>query len=142
MEESKMEVIKSEAKLQELGFVEYVKNLSPEQQQRLSEDVIQNFIPWRVVHNSNSVTTPCRIAFDASHPTPSSYSLNDVLAKGHNSLNKLNEIFIRWVFNVYAYHCDITKTYNSVKLNGQFWCFQGYIFQADLNHVVKYVLCK
>ena len=128
-EGNKQAVIDAEAKLQELGFVDFVKNLTPEQQQRLALNMIQNFIPWRVIFNLNSVTTPCRVVFDASHPTPSSYSLNDILAKGHNSLNKLVEIFIRWLFNYFAYHCDVAKAYNSVKLLEPYWCYQRYIFQ-------------
>ena len=133
MEEIKKEVIKSEAKMQALGFVDYVSNLSAQQQQNLRDNIIQNYIPWRPVHNQNSVTTPCRLVFDASHPTPSGKSLNDCLAKGHNSLNKLNEMFIRWVSYLHAYHCDVAKAYNSVKLNEEFWCFQRYLYHADLD---------
>jgi len=48
------EVIQSEAKLQELGYVEYVNNLSPEQQQALRNNDIQNYIPWREVWKLNS----------------------------------------------------------------------------------------
>ena len=120
-------------RLQKLEFVDYVSNLSPEQQQGLHGNVIQNYIPWRIAHNPNSVTTPYRLVFDASHPTPSGNSLNDCLAKGHNSLNKLNEIVIRWAFHLHAYHCDVTKAYNSVKLNEQFWCFQRYLYHANLD---------
>ena len=132
-ESHKMAVIKSEAKLQEMGFVDYVRNLSAAQQAMLADNPIQNFFPWHVVENENSVTTPTRLVFNGTLPTPSSYCLNDILAKGHNSLNKLVEIFIRWFFNVFAFHCDVAKAYNSVKLREEFWCFQRYIFQKDLD---------
>ena len=41
----------------------------------------QNFIPWRVVWKDNSISTPCRIVFDASQPTSSGFSLNDVVTE-------------------------------------------------------------
>ena len=76
--------------------MEYVRNLPVEMQEKLRRSPIQNYIPWRSVWNTNSLTTRCRIVFDASPPTSSSFSLNDVLAKGRNNMNKLAEIVIRW----------------------------------------------
>ena len=35
------------------------------------------------------MSTPCRLAFDASQPTSSGASLNDLLKKGKNNMNKL-----------------------------------------------------
>ena len=129
----KEDVIASELKLQFRGHVEYVKNLTIEQQNVLKSHPIQNFIPWRVVWKENSVTTPCRVVFDASMPTASKYSLNDILAKGRNNLNKLVEIFIRWTSHKYAFHSDVEKMYNSVLLNEEHWCLQRYVWQKDLN---------
>ena len=40
------------------------------------------FIPWRTVYNDGSLSTPCRLVFDASSKTPGGESLNGVLAKG------------------------------------------------------------
>ena len=73
--EDKKDVIQSEAKLQSLGFVDYLHNLSPEQLTMLNQSSVQNYIPWRAVWNKNSLSTPCRTVFDASHPTPTGYSL-------------------------------------------------------------------
>ena len=69
--DDKKDVIESEEKLQQLGYVDYVRNLKPEQQAILRKSEIQNFIPWRVVWNGNSTSTPCRLVFDASQPTAS-----------------------------------------------------------------------
>ena len=68
---------------------------------------VQNFIPWRAVWNGNSVSTPCRIIFDASQQTPSGTSLNDILAKVKNNMNKLVEIMIRWSKHRIGFHTDI-----------------------------------
>ena len=62
----KKDVIESEEKLQQLGCVDYVRNLNPEQQEMLRRSEIQNFIPWRAVWNGNFISTPCRLVFDTS----------------------------------------------------------------------------
>ena len=99
----------------------------------LRRSEIQNFIPWRPVWNGNSISTPCRPVFDASQPTAYGWSLNDILAKGKNNINKLVEIVIRWSINKIAYHTDINKMHNSVILVEDDWCLQRYIWQKDLD---------
>eukprot|EP00794_Sanderia_malayensis_P020954 gene20954-biopygen15460 len=129
----KADIIASEAKLQQLGFVDYVHNLSEETQLSLQNNVIQNFIPWRAVWKVTSLSTPCRVVFDASLPTPSGYSLNDILAKGSNNLNKLQEVLIRWSIHKIGIHTDIRKMYNTIRLNQKHWCYQRYIWQNELD---------
>ena len=46
--DDKKGVIESEEKLQQLGYVDYIRNLRPEQQEMLRIE-IQSFIPWRAV---------------------------------------------------------------------------------------------
>ena len=132
-EKDKEDVIASENKLQTLGHVEYVRNLSPAQQQNLKDNPVKNYIPWRYVWNENSISTPCRLVFDASQATSTSYSLNDILAKGRNNMNKLVEIIIRWTSHAFAFHTDVQKMYNSVKLQEEDWCLQRYVWQEELN---------
>ena len=132
-DKDKQDVIKSEAKLQQLGFVEYVSDLPPDQKKRIVESEFKHFLPWRAVWNANSISTECRLVFDGSLPTSSTYSINDTLAKGDNQLNKLVEIFIRWFTCVTAYHCDVRKMYNSVSLREEDWIYQLYIWQNDLD---------
>ena len=124
--DDKKDVIESEEKLQQLGYVDYVRNLKTERQEMLRKSEIQNFIPWRTVWYGNSISTPCRVAFDASHP-------DDILAKGKNNMKKLVEIVIRWSIHKIGYHTDIKKMYNSVKLVEDDWCLQRRIWQKDLD---------
>ena len=131
--EDKEQVITSERKLQDLGHVEFVRNLSIDMQNKLSNNPIKNFIPWRVVWKETSLTTPCRLVFDASQVTSTGFSLNDIIAKGRNNMNKLVEIVLRWCINKVAFHTDIQKMYNSIKLNEEHWCLQRYIWQEDLD---------
>ena len=132
-EENRKAVVAAEQKLQSRGKAEWVVNLSPELQKFLKDHPIQNFLIWRPVHNENSITTPTRIVFDASAPTPSGVSLNDILAKGRNSLNKLVEVVIQWFVYPVALHTDVEMMYNSVLLDKEHWCLQRYIFQRDLD---------
>jgi len=129
----KQDVIESERKLQQLGHVEFVKNLSPQLQQILQSSSIRNFIPWRAVWKVNSISTPCRIVFDASQLTDTGFSLNSILAKGTNGMNKLVEILIRWYTYKIAFHTDIRKMYNSIQLKEEHWCFQRYLWENTLD---------
>ena len=115
--DDKKVVIESEEKLQQLGYVGYVLNLKPEQQEKLRRrSEMHNFIPWRTVWNGNSISTPCRLVFNASQPAASGWSLNDILAKGKNNMNKLVEIVIRLSILKIGFHINIKKMYNSFKL--------------------------
>ena len=132
-EEDKEEVLKSEEKLQQLGYFDYVSNLPDEIQAFLKESRIQNHIPWRVVWKENSLTTPCRLVFDASRPTASSFSLIDILAKGRNSMNKLQEVFIGWATYRSASHTDIIKMYSTIHIRREHWVFQQYLWENSLD---------
>ena len=129
----KEEVLKSEEKSQQLGYVDYVSNLPDEIQTILKESPIQSYIPWRAVWKENSLTTPCRLVFDASQPTDSRSSLNDILAKGRNSMNKLQEVFIWWTIHRSAFHVDISKMYNTIQLRREHWVFQRYLWENFLD---------
>ena len=64
----------------------------------------------------SSISTPCRVAFDSPQITNTGSSLNDVIAKGRNNMNKHVEIVVRWMTHQVAFHTDIQKRYNSIKL--------------------------
>ena len=130
--EDQQDVIMSERKLQMAGHVDFVKNLPPDIQHQLKTSLIQNYIPWRAVWKLSSITTPCRLVFDASSITDTGYSLNSILAKGTNGMNKLVEIFIRWFCHKIAFHTDVTKMYNAVKLRQDQWCYQRYLWNDTL----------
>ena len=104
-----------------------------DQQNMLEENVIQNLIPWRSVWSKNSVTTPRRIMFDASHSTKGRRSLNSLLVKGTNSMTKLLEIVIRWSIHKVAFHTDIQKMNNTIWLKEQDWCFHRYLWREGLD---------
>ena len=130
-------VIDSEKKLQDMGFVDWADNLSEKEKALIDGNEVQYFIPWRAVYNENSVSTPCRLVFDASLGNRSGCSLNSLLAKGINSLNKLVEIIIRWTTYAHAYHTDVSKMYNRVLLEIEHWHYQLYYWVEGLKTGVK-----
>lgn len=114
--DEKKSVVESEAKLQSLGFVDYVSNLTSEQQRKIFDAWLRNFLIWLVVFNENSLSTPTRLVFDASRSTScGGPSLNSLLAKGINSMNKFIDIELRWATHKHAFHSDISKMYNRVQ---------------------------
>ena len=129
----KAAVLESELKLQDNGHVEWKKKLSSEELTVLNNQSAKYYMPWRFIHNENSVTTPVRIVFDASSVTRTGHSLNDLLAKGINSLNSMLEIFTRFCCNIIAVHTDIKKMYNVVKLKSDHWTYQRYKWHESLD---------
>ena len=129
----KQQVIEAEKKLQTLEFVEYVDNL-PEKEKRLvlaSEQ--KKILVWRPVWNLNSMTTSCRLVFDASQKDLGGCALNDILPKGINGMNKLINLLIKWSVHKTAFHCDIQKMYNSIQLDAAHWCYQLYLWEENLD---------
>ena len=126
-------VIESEKKLQKSGHVQWIKNLPAKELDMLNSFVSRYYMPWRFVFNENSISTPVRVVFDASSISRSGYSLNDLLAKGINSINSLLKIFLRFRCAPVAVHTDIKKMYNVVKLKPEHWTYQRYKWQEDLD---------
>ena len=131
--EDRKSVLEFEQKLQDMGFVDYVSNLKPSEREMIINSESKYFIPWRPVWNPNSISTPCRLTFDASMGGREGCSLNSVLAKGANSLNNLLGITLRWTMHQSAFHADVQKMYNKVLLDPCHWRYQLYLFSKDLN---------
>ena len=127
----KQAVIDFEGKLQDFGYVDWVENLNEEDKKLIRNSPIQYFIAWRIAW-SDSISTPTRMVFDASLSPSGGCSLNDVLPKGANSLNNLVEILIRWTIKPWAFHSDVRKMYNAVQLDREYWCYQLYLWDKEL----------
>ena len=130
---SKAQVVEFLEKLHRLGYVEYVENLNADQQKELKESPIQNFITWHCVWNKNSLSTPCRMVFNASYSSRGRRPLNSILAKGMNNISSLLQILLRWSIHPQAFHADIHKMYNSVSLHPSDWCYQRFWWQDGLD---------
>ena len=133
---AKEDTIKAENKLHRLGYVEWLHNLSEEDQEMIKKASVKYFLPWRVTW-SKSLSTPARPVFDASQGGPNGCSLNDILPKGSNNMNNLVQILIRWIVDIWAFHTDIRTMYNRIKLLKPFWCYQLYLWEKDLDPSVE-----
>ena len=123
--------LESEAKLQRLGYVDWFENLSDGDREMIMQN-FRYFIPWRVVLNDNSLSTPCRVVFDASCAPKGGCSLNMLLAKGTNNMNKLIVILIRWFIQSTGFHTDIAKMYNGIILDKKHWRYHLYLWDDKL----------
>jgi len=127
------DTLKSHKKLVDRGHVIAQAAISKESQAAMDETPGAGyFIPWRTVYKEGSLSTPCRMVFDASSKTPGGNSLNGVLAKGQNRLSKLQHLLIRFRRGRAAVTADITMAYNGTKLRPQHWKYQRYLWKEDL----------
>ena len=131
-EQDRLSVIAGEGKLQRLGYVDYLENLSEPDQKMILEGKVQYYIAWRIAW-SKSLTTPARPVFDMTMKPPEGCAMNDIMAKGVNGMNNLVEILIRWRIKPYAYHTDISQFYNRVNLVKEHWRYQLYWWEENLD---------
>ena len=123
-----------------LGFVDKFENLTNEQKAIINSCSVKYYLGY-LSGNTNPVSTPCRPVFNASCLTDSGYSLNDLLPKGRNNLNRLVQIFIRRLIYACAFHTDVQKMYNTIRLVVDHWCYQLFLWEDELNINVKPFVC-
>ena len=83
---------------------------------RVEAEAAGYYIPWRTVQ-SDSLSTPTRMVFDASSKTSSGNSLNCLLAKGRNMLAEMLVLLIRFRCGASAFCADVSMAYNGVLLD-------------------------
>jgi len=143
--EMREDTLRSHTKLVQRGYVKTEDQLSTEERAAMTATPGSGyFIPWRIVHNENSLSTPCRMVFDASSKTPGGNSLNGVLAKGKNRLVKLLNLLARFRQRPAAFTADISMAYNGTRLRPEHFKWQKYLWKEDLQEekptVVMYIV--
>ena len=91
------------------------------------------FIPWRCVFKQSSLTTPCRLVYDASSKTGSGESLNGILAKGQNLLIRIFDVLLRFRSKQFSFSADVRMAYNGIKLSTEHYKYQKFLWKKDLN---------
>lgn len=139
------DTVKSHEKLVSRGYVKPEHELTAEERAAAASTPGDGyFIPWRIVHNAGSLSTPCRIVFDASSKTPGGNSLNGVLAKGKNRLVKIQNLLARFRQRSAAVTADISMAYNGTWLKPSYIKYQKYLWKEGLKEelptIVMYVL--
>ena len=143
--EMRQDILKSHEKLRSRGYVKKLDELSRDEMSAFVKGVGPGYIiPWRTVYNPHSLSTPCRMVFDASQATPGGLSLNAILPKGKNKLGKILDIMLRFRRKPAAFTSDISMAYNGLLMRGDYLKYQQYLWREDLdmkNPVVLMVIC-
>ena len=133
-ENMRSDVIASFNKLAEKGYVMPIDSLPDELRDKVLEPIdAGHYIPWRVVYKEGSLSTPCRIVFDASARTPGGMSLNECLAKGENRLISINHILLKFRNKPAAFSTDIRQAYNQIELHEDHIRYQRFLWRKDLD---------
>ena len=119
----------SHNKLRDRGYVMKLEDLPPDV--RVAASQPGYYIPWRTVQ-SDSLSTPTRMVFDASSRTPSGNSLNGLLAKGRNMLADMLVLLYRFRFGSAAFCADVSMAYNGVMLHREHLRYQKYLWSDGL----------
>ena len=110
------------------GFLVKVTDLTQEQQELIQGGTFRHYPPWRTMGKPDSVSTKVRLVVD-----PTMSGLNQCLPKGENKLGSINDILIRNRASKYAWATDISKMYNQLKLNPEYYRYQLMLFHESLD---------
>ena len=131
--EMREDIVKSHQKLLYRGFVCEVDELDEEVRKSIYDTSVPGYvIPWRCVYKYSSVSTPCRVVYDASSKTPGGESLNNILAKGSNRLPRLFNILLKFRRYNHAFTADIKTAYNNTSIVPEHYRYQQYLWKDQL----------
>lgn len=92
------------------------------------------YIPHHCVFKPESLSTPCRVVFDASMKTDTGKSLNDVLYKGPKLQNNIVSILLNFRMYPVAVTADLKQMYRQVLVIDEHRKFQRILWRFDSNH--------
>ena len=140
----RQDVLTSFKKLADKKYFLPVSELPADKMKEVTDQLEGTYvIPWRVVFKEGSLSTPCRMVFDASARTPGGLSLNECLAKGENNLVKIHDILLRFRNKPAAFSTDIRQAYNQLQLDPSCYRYQKFLWKEDLiatNPTVEYII--
>ena len=131
--DARQQVIESHEKLASRGYSCDIDELSAEERSLVDNLPGEYYLPWRYVTKEGSLSTPVRVVFDASATTSTGKSLNDVLAKGMNKLEKLLALDINFRAGPFAFACDIRMAYNQIQLQPSDFRWHKYLWVDNLD---------
>ena len=137
-EETKALIKTALNKLTENGHAKPFSDLSETQQKKILDKKVQHFIPWRIVYNKNSLSTPCRLVFDATTKTEETSlgggrCLNDLVMKGRILTINLVRMLLRFIVGLFATAGDIRMFYNALKMIEDQWNLQQILYKEDID---------
>lgn len=87
------------------------------------------YLPHHCVIRADSTTTKLRVVFNASAKTTSGHSLNDLMERGPNLQQDLQDLILKWRQYAYAYTADVEKMFRMVWLNKEDQKYQKVIWR-------------
>jgi hypothetical protein len=95
------------------------------------------FLPHHGVLRESSTTTKLRVVFNASAPTTSGVSLNNIQMVGPTVQDDLLSILIRYRFHKYVLSADIEKMYRQVSVHESDRHLQQVVWRDDTSKDIK-----
>ncbi|XP_065365522.1 uncharacterized protein LOC135958548 [Calliphora vicina] len=100
-------------------------------------DVPHYFIPHHCVFKPNSTSTKLRVVFDASCPSSSQRSLNDILMVGPTIQDELYKILLRFRLHRFVITADIVKMYRQVLIDSSHRKFQYILWRNSEEEEIR-----
>ncbi|GJQ65267.1 hypothetical protein Trydic_g22045 [Trypoxylus dichotomus] len=89
------------------------------------------YLPRHGVFKESSLTTKLSVVFDASAPSSSGFSLNDIQLVGPTIQDDLFSSLIRFRQHTYVVSADIAKMYRQVLIDPKYRCLQRILWRSD-----------
>ncbi|XP_067210840.1 uncharacterized protein [Linepithema humile] len=105
-----------------------------------SEPSHSYYLPHHGVWKESSLTTKLRVVFNASSPSTSGRSLNDILHPGEKLQTELFDVLIYFRQFKYAFSADIEKMFRQVKVCSDDWKFQRIFWTGEGQNLVPFEL--
>ncbi|XP_073831493.1 uncharacterized protein [Musca autumnalis] len=95
------------------------------------------YLPHHAVVKPDRASTKVRVVFNASSPSSSGLSLNDILHTGPILQSDLTMLILRWRFFRYVFNADIEKMYRQILVHPEDAKFQRILFRSTPNEEVQ-----
>ncbi|XP_055909030.1 uncharacterized protein LOC129943530 [Eupeodes corollae] len=97
-------------------------------------------LPHHAVIKTDSLTTQCRVVFDASATTSNGTSLNDILCNGPALQNDLAAVLLNWRLHKFVITADVKKMYRCIDMNEEDSQYQRILWRNENNDIQEFRL--
>lgn len=95
------------------------------------------YLPHHSVIRAESTTTKLRVVFNASARSLSGVSLNDIMYRGPNLQQDLQELILKWRQYEYVYTADIEKMYRQILVHPEDQPYQKILWRDNQNQPIR-----
>lgn len=123
--------------LNEYRDLNHMKEIDSEKDQN-HEDNIINYLPHHTVIRESSSTTRVRVVFNASYPTSTGLSLNDLLLPGPKLHADIPSIILRWRNYRFVMTADISRMFRRILIDEKDVDFQRVVCRLQETEKIKH----